>query len=163
MPIGLAVVFGVYVAKSDHPFVTKEFLRNGPYMVFLAILFIGFFFEYAITPIYQVIGEGVFHLSLQTVSYCLTAVNVVAMVIGVLSVRARRALAASAPSCSPSWTSSQASCSQRCSCAPASGSSLSSTRSSWRAGRLSTRRSTTAPPRRARRITAAGASESATS
>lgn len=29
-------------------------------MLFLAILFIGFFLEYAITPIYQVIGEGVF-------------------------------------------------------------------------------------------------------
>lgn len=89
-------------------------------MLFLAILFIGFFFEYAITPIYQVIGEGVFHLSLQTVSYCLTVVNVVAMVIVACSrVRARRASAGSAPSCSPSWPSSQASCSQRCSCAPA--------------------------------------------
>lgn len=105
-------------------------------MLFLAILFIGFFFEYAITPIYQVISEGVFHLSLQTVSYCLTAVNVVAMVIVACSwVRARRASAGSAPLCSPSWPSSQASCSQHCSCAPASGSSPSSTRSSRRAGR----------------------------
>lgn len=151
------------MAKSDHPSVAKEFLRNSSYMVFRVILFIGFFFEYAITPIYQVIGEGVFHLSLQTVSYCLTAVNVVAMVIGVLSGPCAARFGRFRAIVLSSWTSSQASCSQRCSCAPASGSSLSSTRSSWRAGRPSTRRSTTAPPRRARRITAAGASESATS
>lgn len=48
---------------------SKELLRNGSYMVLLAILFIDCFFEYAITPIHEAIGESVFHLSLQTPSY----------------------------------------------------------------------------------------------
>jgi len=81
----LVIVFAFYITHGSNPFITVAFLKNKSYMVFILILCVGFFFEYAATPIYQVIGEGIFHMSLQQVSDCLTLVNIIAMIIGIVS------------------------------------------------------------------------------
>lgn len=81
----LVAAFSVNVAKNKDSFMTPAFLKNGRYMIFLALLAVSFFFEYACTPIYQVIGGGIYKISLQQVSWWLTGVNLVAMVVGIFS------------------------------------------------------------------------------
>ena len=81
----LVIGFSFNVAKNKRSFITPKFLKNGRYMILLALLCISFFFEFACTPIYQVIGDGVFQIPLQQVSWWLTGVNLVAMIVGIFS------------------------------------------------------------------------------
>lgn len=81
----LSLVFGFYVAKGKNPFLSKKFVTNKAYMSIILILFVYYFFNFACVPIYQVIGEGIYSISLTQVSFYLTFVYLVATVLGVVS------------------------------------------------------------------------------
>ncbi|MEK0305917.1 MFS transporter [Bifidobacterium favimelis] len=81
----LILVFALYVWKGRNPFLSKKFITNGPYMAVLLALFVFYFFNFACVPIYNVIGDGIYHISLGQVSLCLTAVYIVATLFGCFS------------------------------------------------------------------------------
>lgn len=81
----LAVIFALYVWKGSHPFLSKKFVTNGAYMSILLVLFVFYFFNFACVPIYNVIGEQIYSISLTTVSLCLTLVYIVATIVGCVS------------------------------------------------------------------------------
>lgn len=81
----LAVIFALYVWKGKNPFLSKKFVTNGAYMSILLVLFVFYFFNFACVPIYNVIGEKLYSISLSTVSLCLTLVYIVATIVGCVS------------------------------------------------------------------------------
>ncbi len=83
--IVLAIIFALYIAYSKEPFLSKQFITNKAYMSIILILFVFWFFNFACVPIYQVIGDGIYSISLTTVSLCLTLVYLVATAVGVVS------------------------------------------------------------------------------
>ena len=82
----LAVFFCCWVAFGKQPFLSRSFVKNGSFMAAVLVIVFFDFFSDASIPIYRVIGKGVYHISLTTVSlylalvYALTAV--VSSVIG---------------------------------------------------------------------------------
>lgn len=83
--IVVALIFALYVWKGTNPFLSKKFVTNGAYMSILLVLFVFYFFNFACVPIYNVIGEQLYSISLSTVSLCLTLVYIVATVVGCVS------------------------------------------------------------------------------
>lgn len=79
------VIFALYVWKGKNPFLSKSFLTNKGYMSVLLALFVFYFFNFACVPIYNVIGEQIYHISLSQVSLCLTVVYIVATLVGCVS------------------------------------------------------------------------------
>ena len=83
--LALVVIFGFYLARGKAPFLSKQFLTNKSYMSIIALLFVFYFFNFACVPIYQVIGGGIYKMSLKTVSFYLALVYLVATVLGIVS------------------------------------------------------------------------------
>ncbi|MCP8614535.1 MFS transporter [Bifidobacterium asteroides] len=81
----LILIFAVYVWKGANPFLSRGFVTNGAYMAVLLALFVFYFFNFACVPIYNVIGEQIYGISLSQVSLCLTIVYIVATLVGCLS------------------------------------------------------------------------------
>lgn len=81
----LILVFGLYVWRGKNPFLSRKFVTNGAYMSVLLALFVFYFFNFACVPIYNVIGEQIYQITLSQVSLCLTIVYLVATLVGCLS------------------------------------------------------------------------------
>ncbi|KJY52899.1 MFS transporter, putative The Tet38 tetracycline-resistance protein [Bifidobacterium coryneforme] len=81
----LIAVFAVYVWKGSNPFLSRKFVTNGAYMSVLLALFVFYFFNFACVPIYNVIGDQIYQISLKQVSICLTIVYLVATLVGCVS------------------------------------------------------------------------------
>ncbi|BDR53817.1 MFS transporter [Bombiscardovia nodaiensis] len=79
------LAFAAYVWKGKNPFLSKRFLTNKGYMSVLLALFVFYFFNFACVPIYNVIGDQIYHISLSQVSLCLTVVYIVATLVGCIS------------------------------------------------------------------------------
>ncbi|RBP99035.1 MFS transporter [Bifidobacterium xylocopae] len=79
------LTFAGYVWKASNPFLSKRFLANKGYMAVLLALFVFYFFNFACVPIYNVIGDQIYHISLSQVSLCLTIVYIVATLVGCVS------------------------------------------------------------------------------
>lgn len=80
----VGVMFATYVAKGKNPFITSKLVKNSAFMGVWLLLVLFYLFNYATTPIYQVIGDND-HISLLVVSWCLTAVNLVSAIVGIFS------------------------------------------------------------------------------
>ncbi|WP_390458883.1 MFS transporter [Bifidobacterium apicola] len=81
----LILIFAGYVWKGANPFLSRGFVTNGAYMAVLLALFVFYFFNFACVPIYNVIGDRIYGISLSQVSLCLTIVYIVATLVGCLS------------------------------------------------------------------------------
>lgn len=80
-----AVIFALWVMFSSHPFLDKKFIMNGRFMGLVLLQLFYYLFNFASVPIYNVIGDQIYHVSLTTVSLCLTVVYVVATLVGMFS------------------------------------------------------------------------------
>ena len=77
----LAVFFCCWVAFGKQPFLSRAFVRNGSFMATVVVIVFFDFFSDASIPIYRVIGNGVYHISLTTVSLYLALVYAVTAVV----------------------------------------------------------------------------------
>ncbi|MBO5631816.1 MAG: MFS transporter [Aeriscardovia sp.] len=82
-----AVLFFWHIRQADHPFFSRDFIHNRSYMGVVLIIMVFNFFSYATIPIYRVIGEKVYGLSLLTISFYLAVVYALTAVMGALSGR----------------------------------------------------------------------------
>ena len=83
--IVLFVVFAVYIVKAKNPFVTPAFFKNKRWLSGIILIFIFYFTNYCMPPIYNVIGGALYHMSTEAVSSYLVWAFVVAAVIGTCS------------------------------------------------------------------------------
>lgn len=81
----LVAVFCVYVMRGKHPFLTRRMAGNRSFVITALIIVVFNLFNYAVLPIYEVIGSGVYHISLLTVSLYLAIVYVLSAFVGVVS------------------------------------------------------------------------------
>ncbi|MDK7192275.1 MFS transporter [Bifidobacterium sp. UMB1197] len=83
--IVLFIVFAVYIVKAKNPFVTPAFFKNKRWLSGIILIFIFYFTNYCMPPIYNVIGGALYHMSTEAVSSYLVWAFVVAAVIGTCS------------------------------------------------------------------------------
>lgn len=83
--IVLFVVFAGYIMKAKNPFVTPAFFKNKRWLSGIVLIFIFYFTNYCMPPIYNVIGEALYHMSTEAVSSYLVWAFVVAAVFGTCS------------------------------------------------------------------------------
>ena len=83
--IVLFIVFAVYIVKAKNPFVTPAFFKNKRWLSGIILIFIFYFTNYCMPPIYNVIGGALYHMSTESVSSYLVWAFVVAAVIGTCS------------------------------------------------------------------------------
>lgn len=81
----LTVCFALYIAKGKNPFLSKSFITNGRYMSILLFWFVICLFNFACVPIYNVIGDSIYHIPLTQVSLYLTLIYLVATLVGCVS------------------------------------------------------------------------------
>ncbi|WP_116440586.1 MULTISPECIES: MFS transporter [Gardnerella] len=83
--IVLFVVFAGYIMKAKNPFVTPAFFKNKRWLSGIVLIFIFYFTNYCMPPIYNVIGGVLYHMSTEAVSSYLVWAFVVAAVFGTCS------------------------------------------------------------------------------
>ncbi|KXA17363.1 MFS transporter [Gardnerella vaginalis] len=83
--IVLFIVFAVYIVKAKNPFVTPAFFKNKRWLSGIILIFIFYFTNYCMPPIYNVIGGALYHMSTEAVSSYLVWAFVVAAVFGTCS------------------------------------------------------------------------------
>ncbi|MFU0464647.1 MFS transporter [Gardnerella vaginalis] len=83
--IVLFVVFAGYIMKAKNPFVTPAFFKNKRWLSGIILIFIFYFTNYCMPPIYNVIGGALYHMSTEAVSSYLVWAFVVAAVFGTCS------------------------------------------------------------------------------
>lgn len=59
----LAALFVVYISKAAQPFVTPAFFANGPYLMAIAIIFLFYFGNYAMTPLFNNVGGQLYDMN----------------------------------------------------------------------------------------------------
>lgn len=82
-----AILFLWHIHHAERPFFSRAFLHNRSYMGVVLIITVFNFFSYATIPIYRVIGEKIYGLSLLTISFYLAVVYILTAVIGAVSGR----------------------------------------------------------------------------
>lgn len=81
----LAVGFVVYISKAREPFVTPAFFANGPYLMAVSLIFLFYFGNYAMTPLFNEVGGTLYGYDTRQMSLVLLAGYIVATVMGVSS------------------------------------------------------------------------------
>lgn len=82
-----AILFLWHIHHAERPFFSRAFLHNRSYMGVVLIITVFNFFSYATIPIYRVIGEKIYGLSLLTISFYLAVVYILTAVMGAVSGR----------------------------------------------------------------------------
>ncbi len=83
--IVLFVVFAGYIMKAKNPFVTPAFFKNKRWLSGIVLIFIFYFTNYCMPPIYNVIGGALYKMDTSQVSSYLVWAFVVAAVFGTCS------------------------------------------------------------------------------
>ena len=83
--IVLFVLFAFYIMKAKNPFVTPAFFKNKRWLSGIVLIFIFYFTNYCMPPIYNVIGGALYHMDTNQVSSYLVWAFVCAAVFGVFS------------------------------------------------------------------------------
>ena len=81
----LAVGFAVYINKASRPFVTPAFFANGPYLMAVSLIFLFYFGNYAMTPLFNSAGGSLYGYSAGDMSLVLLWGYLVATAMGVAS------------------------------------------------------------------------------
>lgn len=83
--IVLFVMFAGYIMKAKNPFVTPAFFKNKRWLSGIVLIFIFYFTNYCMPPIYNVIGGALYKMNTSQVSSYLVWAFVVAAVFGTCS------------------------------------------------------------------------------
>lgn len=81
----LFVVFGVYITKAKNPFITPAFFKNTRWLSGIALIFIFYFTNYCMVPIFNTIGGAIYHMSVAQVSSHLVWAFIMAAIFGTCS------------------------------------------------------------------------------
>ncbi len=84
---GLLVVFGVYIHRAAHPFLTPRFLRNKRWIASILVIVIIYFVNFSFTPVFNVMGPRLYGITAAQVSLVLLPGYILAVISGVCSGR----------------------------------------------------------------------------
>lgn len=83
----LLALFGVYIHRAAHPFLTPRFLRNRRWIASILVIVILYFVNFSFTPVFNVMGPKLYHITAAQVSLVLLPGYILAVVSGVCSGR----------------------------------------------------------------------------
>lgn len=83
----LAVIFWAYISRARAPFITPAFFANGRYLMAVSLIFLFYFGNYAMTPLFTAAGGALHGYTPRDMSFVLLTGYLVATVMGVASGR----------------------------------------------------------------------------
>lgn len=81
----LAVLFVLYISKADRPFVTLAFFSNGKYIMAVTLIFLFYFGNFAMTPLFNSTAGTLYGMSARDMAFVLLWGYLAATVMGVSS------------------------------------------------------------------------------
>ncbi|PJM73488.1 hypothetical protein CS006_05490 [Bifidobacterium primatium] len=83
--IATFVVFAVYIKRARDPFITPEFFRNTRWWKAVALMFLFYFTNFSITPLFNALGANVYGMTSAQVSLVLLPALIIATISGTSS------------------------------------------------------------------------------